>query len=164
MIVRPLKSDEYEEVKALESACGLCPWTREGYLFAFEDAAHAALGAFAVPGGALLGFVITRLITKTTSFQSSSFLQEMEILSIAVAPASRRTGVGSALLVAGLPDGVTAYGPVFLEARSANRGAIAFYERHGFRRTGLRRGYYSDPPDDAVLMTLDVPAPECRLT
>ena len=40
-----------------------------------------------------------------------------------------------------------------LEVRAGNLPALALYEKHGYRRTGLRKGYYTEPREDAVLMT-----------
>ena len=45
-------------------------------------------------------------------------------------------------------------GQCFLEVRAANAPAIALYRRLGFAAAGVRRGFYRDPPDDAVVMTL----------
>ncbi|HEV2665177.1 MAG TPA: ribosomal-protein-alanine N-acetyltransferase RimI, partial [Blastocatellia bacterium] len=43
-----------------------------------------------------------------------------------------------------------------LEVRSANASARAFYEKEGFMPVGLRRRYYADPPDDALLLSLEI--------
>ncbi len=78
-------------------------------------------------------------------------LDEAEILNIAVLPAHRRRGIAAALFKAALsktPDIRT----VFLEVRAKNSGAIAFYNALGFSPFGVRRGYYKNPPDDAICM------------
>ncbi|MCX7603629.1 MAG: GNAT family N-acetyltransferase [Bryobacteraceae bacterium] len=71
---------------------------------------------------------------------------EAELLNLAVRPEARRRGVGRALLT------LLSARKVWLEVRSSNEAAIRFYESQGFRVYGLRRNYYRDPPDDAVLM------------
>ena len=76
---------------------------------------------------------------------------ETEILTIAVDPATRRRGVASALLQAFLDN---AKGRIFLEVRQSNTGVQRLYERFGFSRAGVRRLYYSSPPEDAVVMQL----------
>lgn len=74
---------------------------------------------------------------------------EGELLTIAVALAARRKGVATALL-----DLVREQvGPrLFLEVRESNAGAIAFYERSGFRSVGRRNSYYSEPVEAAIVM------------
>jgi ribosomal-protein-alanine N-acetyltransferase len=80
---------------------------------------------------------------------------EIQIMNVAVAPAQRRRGYGSALL-----DDLCRHGrqkrawAVVLEVRRSNDSAIALYERHGFVRVGLRPRYYSDNAEDALVMRL----------
>jgi [ribosomal protein S18]-alanine N-acetyltransferase len=82
---------------------------------------------------------------------------QAELESIAVDPAWRRLGVGRALSDAVLLWAQTAGArEMLLEVRSANAEARALYDGLGFKQTGLRRGYYSDPPDDAVLMSVSL--------
>lgn len=78
-------------------------------------------------------------------------LDEAEILTIAVLPPWRRVGLGGRLLSAAM-DAAAAAGAatMFLEAAADNVAALALYDRHGFVRVGLRRGYYGGI--DAVTM------------
>jgi len=88
---------------------------------------------------------------------------EMEVLTIGVAPAARRRGVGKALMAAALAAAAQAGARrAFLEVAVDNAEAVGLYERLGFRRNGLRRGYYDRGPAglmDALVMHLDLPAP-----
>lgn len=72
--------------------------------------------------------------------------REAELLNLAVAPGARRRGAGRALVEA--MQGRKAW----LEVRASNEGAIRFYEALGFERRGVRRAYYRDPVEDAVVM------------
>ena len=83
---------------------------------------------------------------------------EAEVQNLAVMPEKQRRGVASSLLTAAL-ERLSAAGAksVWLEVRESNQGAIAFYERHGFRRAGRRQGYYASPPDAALILTLQMP-------
>ena len=84
---------------------------------------------------------------------------ELQIMNIAVDPAQRRQGYGSALLADLLATARTqAITAVTLEVRRSNRGAINLYERHGFRQVGVRPRYYSDNLEDALVMSLPIPA------
>ena len=76
---------------------------------------------------------------------------ELEILNLAVDPASRRRGVGAELVRQSLAGH---RGYVFLEVRSKNNVAEAFYRKLGFEEAGRRTDYYQNPPDDAVVMAL----------
>jgi ribosomal-protein-alanine N-acetyltransferase len=77
---------------------------------------------------------------------------EAEVLTLAVVPEARRTGIASALLQLTAPI-AAAMGAVaiFLEVSVANRAARAAYGRAGFRPIGRRRAYYSDLSDALVL-------------
>jgi ribosomal-protein-alanine N-acetyltransferase len=70
---------------------------------------------------------------------------------VAVDPDRRRRGIASALIGA-LLDRVGPAAPVTLEVRRSNAGAIVLYERFGFRSAGVRRRYYADNGEDAVIM------------
>lgn len=85
----------------------------------------------------------------------SSVLDEGYIGSVVVREDFRRRGIGWALLAALIED---ARGRelsfLSLEVRRDNLPAITLYESAGFRRVGVRKGYYSCPTEDALLMTL----------
>lgn len=78
---------------------------------------------------------------------------------LATVPAQRRNGVARALL-ADLLEQAAALRvlEVTLEVRVSNDAAQALYRAYGFRLAGLRRGYYEDPPEDALLMTAPLAA------
>lgn len=106
------------------------------------DAGFICLAAESRAG--VIGFVVARAAA-----------DELEILNLAVDPSARRQGAGSALLAAALERGWHAGARrAFLEVRESNRPAKSFYERHGFATVGLRRGYYCNPEEDALLMEL----------
>ena len=78
-------------------------------------------------------------------------VDETEILNLAVSPEVRRRGVATAL-VRHLAD--MHLGDVLLEVRASNTAARALYRSLGFVEQGLRKGYYRDPVDDALLLRL----------
>ncbi len=83
-------------------------------------------------------------------------VDEAHLTSIAVRQACRRQGVGELLLI-GIVKLATQMKAqvVTLETRVSNVGAQALYEKYGFNRVGMRRRYYSDNAEDAVIMTTD---------
>jgi ribosomal-protein-alanine N-acetyltransferase len=87
---------------------------------------------------------------------------EMEVLTLGVAHAARRKGVGRALMTAALPAArERSASECFLEVAVDNDPAIALYDALGFRKTGLRKSYYDRGPagfTDALVMRLDLGA------
>jgi ribosomal-protein-alanine N-acetyltransferase len=80
---------------------------------------------------------------------------EAEILNAAVIVARRRKGEGGALLKAVMDEfRARRVSRVFLEVRESNQAGIAFYEKHGFSKTGRRAGYYRDPDEAAIVMEM----------
>src|SRR5690606_25363267 len=80
---------------------------------------------------------------------------EVHILNIAVDPVFRRCGCGRFMLDHGV-ERAKHHGAGYstLEVRSRNLGAIQLYESQGYEAVGLRRGYYADTGDDAIVMAL----------
>ena len=78
---------------------------------------------------------------------------EAFVQTIAVARAAQGKGIGAQLLTALLAEASRRrHSRVLLEVRADNDRAIALYERFGFRRSGIRRGYYSPSGADALVM------------
>ena len=80
-------------------------------------------------------------------------LDEGYIDNIAVEPDARRHGVASALLDVFCRFGAANLAFLTLEVRASNTPAIGLYEKHGFRRVGVRPNYYQSPKEDAIIMT-----------
>jgi ribosomal-protein-alanine N-acetyltransferase len=106
-------------------------------------ASSISLGAF--EDDLLLGYVIV-----------SRYVDAWHVMNIAVHPQHRSLGVASALLerlfettASDVRRGYT------LEVRVSNERAIRLYERFGFKRRGVRRGYYTDNREDALIMWRD---------
>jgi [ribosomal protein S18]-alanine N-acetyltransferase len=80
---------------------------------------------------------------------------EWELENIAVAGAVRGRGVGTRLMGEFVAHARAEKGSgIFLEVRESNEGARALYGKMGFEETGLRKSYYSDPAEDAILYQL----------
>ena len=79
---------------------------------------------------------------------------EAFVQTLGVAPSAQRQGLGARLLQALLEEAARRrHSTVLLEVRADNAPAIGLYERFGFRRTGIRRGYYQPSGTDALVMT-----------
>jgi len=79
---------------------------------------------------------------------------EAHIVTVAVRESYRRMGIGERLLIAAI-ELARDYSQevVTLEVRASNDVAQALYAKYGFARVGLRRRYYTDNDEDAVIMT-----------
>jgi ribosomal-protein-alanine N-acetyltransferase len=91
----------------------------------------------------------------------SRYVDAWHVMNLAVDPAWRRRGIGAALLERLLVEtaGDTERGYT-LEVRVSNTEAIRLYERFGFRSRGVRRGYYTDNREDALVMWRDADTPK----
>ncbi len=122
-------------------------WPQSAYLNAINPKStphRIALVAAGPQPGSIFGFVVASLLPP-----------QAELESIAVAPESQRLGLGQSLFHAlAVELKAAGVGELALEVRASNRPALAFYQSLGFARTGLRPGYYADPIEDAVLMSL----------
>lgn len=85
-------------------------------------------------------------------------LDQMELLKIAVLPLFRGRGIAAALMEAML---IYAEGKkmtaITLEVRTKNEPAVSLYRRYGFYEAGIRKNYYKNPPDHALIMWLEFP-------
>jgi ribosomal-protein-alanine acetyltransferase len=80
---------------------------------------------------------------------------DWELQYIVVAKESRRGGIAKRLLGELVEHVRSTRGrEIFLEVRESNHNARSLYRKTGFEETGLRRGYYSNPPEDAILCSL----------
>lgn len=81
-------------------------------------------------------------------------VDEAHITTIATRNDYRRQGIGERLLISTIEVAMQLSAKVVtLEVRLSNKEAQALYQKYGFRKVGVRRGYYSDNGEDALLMT-----------
>ncbi len=89
--------------------------------------------------------------------------QEAELMRVAVCRSKQQVGVGRQLLVNGFNRLVTrSVQACFLEVCSSNLAGQALYRSLGFKKIGLRPGYYRKPSEDAIIMQLDLSKSEAR--
>jgi ribosomal-protein-alanine acetyltransferase len=84
------------------------------------------------------------------------YIDLWHLANLAVAPDFRRRGVGTALLEEFLSAARAAGRDVLLEVRPSNEAGLGLYRMYGFELVGVRRHYYSDNQEDALVLELDV--------
>ena len=141
MILREMLVDDLDQVMEIEEELFSVPWTKEGFLtFLMKEN-----GMFLVveEKGRILGYCGLLMV-----------LDEGDVTNVAVCRDRQREGIGNFLMESMIrlaeERGITM---IHLEVRAGNEAAIRLYERQGFVRDGLRKGYYTEPTEDAVLMT-----------
>ncbi len=145
--IRRLILADLDDVEGIEREAYPTPWSRSMFAGELAKPSSASLGAYDVdaPGGPLVGYLII-----------SRYVDAWHVMNIAVTAAYRRHGVAKQLLeelfVRTESDARRGY---TLEVRVSNTAAIALYESLGFHSTGVRRGYYTDNREDALIMWKD---------
>jgi ribosomal-protein-alanine N-acetyltransferase len=133
---------QIDDVLAVEEASFTNPWTREMYLAELENRTISFCFLARNDEGRVVGFC---------SFWR--VLDELHINNLAVLPEFRRTGIASALLGRVLAEGgKLGARRATLEVRRSNDAARLLYERFGFSTAGVRRGYYTNPVEDALIL------------
>jgi ribosomal-protein-alanine N-acetyltransferase len=137
--IRTLGYADLPAVAVIERRAFPTPWSIA--MFVLELSKPTGLCLAAERDGRLVGYTVC-----------SRYDTVWHVMNIAVDPDLRRQGIASALLAelylrAGDPDA-----QFTLEVRRSNRAAIELYERDGFRIAGLRRRYYQDNGEDALIM------------
>jgi ribosomal-protein-alanine N-acetyltransferase len=139
--LRRLELDDLDAIVAIEQVSYPAPWSRAMFVGELSKSTSCSLGAVD-DGGALIGYLIL-----------SRYVDAWHVMNVAVAPAHRRRGVAAALLERVFAETAEdARRGYTLEVRVSNTAAIALYERFGFRSSGVRRGYYRDNREDALIM------------
>lgn len=150
LVFTQLNSADMAAVAELEARCFSSPWGEE-HLRAALTSPH--FSAYGIKGqGRLYAYISLSLVPG-----------EIEVLNIATRPEQRRRGLARALLVRALkaaaPAAKQGYGVrVFLEVRMGNAPALGLYRSLGFAQVGMRKGYYRDTGEDALILSVDLAA------
>ena len=143
--LRRLELRDLAAIERIERDSYPTPWSRSMFAGEIAKPSSLSLGAFEPATAELLGYLVI-----------SRYVDAWHVMNVAVAPEHRRRGIARTLLdhlfeqTAG--DGRRGY---TLEVRVSNVGAIKLYEALGFRTRGVRRGYYTDNREDALIMWRD---------
>lgn len=141
-MIEIVKMDEghVAPIAQLEKQCFSDPWSEKS--IAAELNSRLSYWLVAVENGEVVGYI-----------GSQSVLGESDMMNVAVHPEHRRKGIAEAL-VETLSRDLKERGNVCLtlEVRASNAPAIALYDKLGFTQVGLRKNYYRNPREDALIM------------
>jgi [ribosomal protein S18]-alanine N-acetyltransferase len=142
---RKLKLRDLNEIEEIERASYPTPWSRSMFAGELAKPSSICLGAIDTDENRLVGYLII-----------SRYVDAWHVMNLAVAHSHRRRGIATRMMrrlfdvTSG--DGRRGY---TLEVRVSNGAAIKLYESVGFRARGVRRGYYTDNREDALVMWKD---------
>ena len=144
MEVRVINENEIDEVAQLEQQCFPDPWSARSIQETYQQKNALILGGW--KNDEMIGYVIFYYV-----------LDVFDIERIAVAPSCRRTGAATevfrGLLKVCEEKEITR---IMLDVRESNVPAITFYRKCGFAEDGVRKSFYTNPTENAVLMSMDV--------
>ena len=137
MEIKKFSTEYVSDVAEIEKSCFSNPWNEtvlEGELK--NDCSHIYV---AVENGQAVGYAMLYIVCG-----------EADIIRVAVLPEYRRQGIAEKLLLKSFEVNET--NEVFLDVRESNAPAIKLYQSLGFVDTGVRKDYYSNPTENAILM------------
>jgi ribosomal-protein-alanine N-acetyltransferase len=150
--VSDLTAADIPAVLEISQECGLCLWSADAYRseLARDDSIMLKL---ADNDSGLAGFAVGRV------FDFGNGQRSVELTNIGLRETFRGQGFGQQLLKSFLDRCQSRrVRSVVLEVRMSNAAAISFYRKFGFDKTGRRRGFYSNPFEDALTMRLTLTA------
>jgi [ribosomal protein S18]-alanine N-acetyltransferase len=143
--IRRLELRDLNAIERIERDSYRTPWSRSMFAGELAKPSSVSLGGFDPETGDLLGYLII-----------SRYVDAWHVMNLAVAPGYRRRRIAASLLerLFEVTAGEDRRGYT-LEVRVSNDVAIRLYEQAGFRARGIRRGYYTDNREDALIMWRD---------
>jgi ribosomal-protein-alanine N-acetyltransferase len=143
--LRRLELRDLAAIEEIERGSYPTPWSRSMFASELSKPSSLCLGAYDSETGRLVGYLVI-----------SRYVDAWHVMNVAVRLDRRRQGIASMLLrrLFDLTSGRSRRGYT-LEVRVSNTGAIKLYESLGFRPRGVRRGYYTDNREDALIMWKD---------
>lgn len=140
IIIRKASAEDVARIAEIEKASIPQPWSEAAFADALTQ--KNAVTLVAEMGGEIAGF-----ITGVFLFDNA------DIYSVATDKNFRKKGIGGKLLRAFFDTLPTEVETVGLEVRESNSEAISLYEKHGFERVGMRKNFYNEPRENAILYT-----------
>ncbi len=140
----------------IQTECYLSSWTTEEYREEIQRKDSLLLSA--KKGNKMVGYIMARLLCKAKlSPNEPDVYAELDILNFGVFKKYQRLGIGG-LLFENLLDRTAGMSleSIWLEVRESNLDAISFYRKKGFLEVQVRKNFYRQPSENAVVMKLDL--------
>lgn len=155
VLIQPMSYHDIPFIEELEQLCFAAPWSGDTYR---HELAHNKLSSYWVMRPSPeIGDGAPSILAYGGYWLMGA---EAHIMTIATHPDYRRQGLGRRLLEAMIDHARNAGAiEITLEVRAGNHAAQAMYSAMGFVVVGLRKRYYTDNREDAILMTLFEPYP-----
>ena len=148
--IRPFRETDIDSAIELARNTGLSPWSRSGFHSHLESQESISL-KLSHKNAEFAGFLVARFVP------GADAERDAELLNIAVDIGFQGLRGGTILMRAFLKDCVeTKAHRVWLDVRETNERAIQFYASFGFQTVQKRRAFYSNPVEDAIIMSLDL--------
>jgi ribosomal-protein-alanine N-acetyltransferase len=141
MEIVKMTADHVAKVAQLEAICFRDPWSERSIASELDN--QLSFWLVAVEDGEVCGYI-----------GSQTVMGESDMMNVGVHPDHRRKGIGEKLilsLVEGLKNEMDSHA-LTLEVRAFNTPAIALYQKLGFEQIGLRKNYYRNPREDALIL------------
>jgi ribosomal-protein-alanine N-acetyltransferase len=142
LVIDFIKEEDIDDILDISSLSFAISWSKDSYIQELTNP--------------IARYLVVKIDNKTVGFIGTwIILDEAHITNIAIHPNYRKQGIASELLTKFLNyckgQGCRAF---TLEVRSGNKAAQALYKKYNFKEAGIRKGYYEDNKEDAIIMWL----------
>ena len=153
--IRSARNTDIRDILEIQKECRLGTWTEADYQK--EIIKKESLILIAIADNKAIGYISARFVKAKTGEKPCRELSEGDIINFGVLEKHRNRGAGSELINEFIrySDRKSA-DSIWLEVREQNLIAIRFYEKHGFTRVQVRKNFYANPIDNAIVMKLDM--------
>ncbi len=141
LVVRQAEEKDVKSMAEMDILCFSAPWSEKSFETEIKE-------------NPLAFYIVAEIDDKMTGYAGLWLvMDEGHITNVAVHPDFRRRGIGEALISIMLEhtikNGIKSH---TLEVRVSNDAAISLYEKFGFQSAGIRKNYYEDNGEDAIIM------------
>lgn len=143
---------DINDVLEIQNECSLSSWTRLDYKKEIENKDSIKKVAIS-DDGKIIGFAVVRLLLDSND--SEMLYGSSEIYNIALRKSFQNRGIGQKIFDKIISDLIEKdISEVWLEVRQSNIKAVNFYKKNGFLKHSVRKNYYKNPSEDALIMKL----------